>query len=81
MLEKIRNKLACGKIHALKDGMCNLSVRNKTELVYIIVPFFDKYQLNVKKKLDFLQFKKAVLILRKNLGKGLSNLSLEDSQI
>ena len=77
----MRNKLTCGKIHVLKDGMCNLSVRNKTELADIIVPFFERYYLNVEKQEDFLQFKKAVLIFRKNLGKGLSNLSLEDRQI
>lgn len=81
LLKSMRDQLGCGKVHILKDGMCNLSVRNKCELTDIIIPFFDKYQLNVQKKLDFLQFKKALLILRKNLGKGLSNLSLEDRQI
>lgn len=80
LLEKMRNKLTCGQIHVLKDGMCNLSVRNKTELANIILPFFEKYPLNVEKQEDFLQFRIAVLILRKNLGKGLSNLSLEDRQ-
>jgi len=81
LLEKMQIKLTCGQIHVLKDGMCNLSVRNKTELANIIVPFLEKYQLNVQKHVDFLQFKKAVLILRKNLGKGLSNLSVKDRTI
>lgn len=75
----MQNKLTCGQIHVLKDGMCNLSVRNKAELANIIV------SLNVEKQEDFLQFNIAVLILKinqkKNLGKGLSNLSLEDRQI
>lgn len=78
LLEKMRNKLTCGQIHVLKDGMCNLSVRNKTELADIIVPFFERYPLNVEKQEDFLQFRIAVLIWKKNFGKGLSNLSMED---
>jgi len=81
LLEKIQNILTCGKIHILKDGMCNLSVRSKTNLAYIIIPFFDKYQLNVQKQMNFLQFKTAVLILKANLGKGLSKLTEKDRQI
>lgn len=61
--------------------MCSLSVRNKTDLADIVVPFFEKYQLNVQKQLDFLQFKTAVLILKGNLGKGLSNLREKYRQI
>lgn len=81
LVKSMRDTLGCGKVHILKDGMCNLSVRNKCELADIIIPFFDQYPLNVQKNLDFLQFKKAMLILRRNLGKGLSNLSLEDREI
>lgn len=77
----MRDVLGCGKVHTIKDDMCNLCVRNKSELADIIIPFFEKYKLNVQKQLDFLHFKKAVLILRENLGKGLSNLTLEDRNI
>lgn len=81
LLEKMQDRLTCGKIHVMKDGMCNLSVRNKSELANIVIPFFDQYKLNVQKQADFYQFKTAVQILNQNLGKGLSNLTLEDRNI
>ena len=74
-LETMCDIIGCGKVYNLKDGMCNLAVRNKNQLADIVIPFFDTYPLNAKKHLYFLQFKKAVCILRKNLGKGFAHLT------
>lgn len=81
LLEKIQDKLGCGEIHVFKDNMCNLSVRNKIHLADIILPFFDNYSLNMEKQKDFLEFKTAILILKENIGKGLSNLNEKDKKI
>ena len=39
LLNSLRDQLGCGKVHILKHGMCNLSVRNNGELADIIIPF------------------------------------------
>lgn len=81
LIEKMIDVIGCGKIHIFKNGMCNLAVRNKNELADIVIPFFDIYPLNVQKHSDFLYFKKAVYILRKNLGKGLACLTTEERDV
>ena len=60
--------------------MCYFAVRNKKELVDIIIPFFDTYLLNVQKHQDFLPFKSAVSILHTNKGKGFNNLMHKQRQ-
>jgi len=81
LIEKMIDVIGCGKIHVFNDGMCNLAVRNKNELADLVIPFFDKYPLNVQKHSDFICFKKAVNILRKNLGKGLAYLTSEERDL
>lgn len=49
--------LTSGKFHVFKEGMCNLSVINKSELTNTVIPFFEKYSglwpLNIQKKIEF----------------------------
>jgi hypothetical protein len=80
LLERMINVIGCGIIHILSDGMCNLVVRDKNLLVKFILPFFDTYSINASKHLDFLQFKLAVEILGKNIGKGLKGFTKEDCE-
>lgn len=81
LIENMIDVRGCGKIHVFKYGMCNLAVRNKNELADLVIPFCDKYPLNVQKHSDFLYFKKAVYILRKNSGKGLACLTTEERDL
>jgi len=76
LLRNMRNKLGCAKVHAFKDGMYNFSVRNKRELTNIIIPFLDKYPLNVQKKIGFFTAQENSVNLEKKHGK--RSLSLED---
>ena len=48
-------------------------MRNKSELTNTVFSFFEKYDLNVQKKVYFQQFKPAVLIINADLGKSVSN--------
>ena len=75
LLHRIAQTLNCGSINTDKNGMSALCVRNKKELVDIIIPFFETFPLNAQKSNDFLIFKLGVHILYKNKGKGYSNLT------
>lgn len=56
-LEKIQKYFDCGGIrYSKKDGLFKYEVRNLTDLVDKIIPFFEKYQLETTKKNDFKNF-------------------------
>jgi len=64
ILESIRNTLDCGKIgQSDKRGMTRYAVNDIHDLLYKIVPFFEKHQLRAKKKYDFVLWKEALGIL------------------
>jgi hypothetical protein len=71
------NVIGYGAVYTLSDGMCNLVIRDKKLLVKFVLPFFNTYLLNANKHLDFLQFKSPVVILCKNIDKGLSSFIIE----
>lgn len=56
-LENIQNYFKCGNIRFdKKDGTYKFEVRSLNDLRKIIIPFFNKYNLLTKKKLDFETF-------------------------
>lgn len=56
-LENIQNYFKCGNIRFdRKDGTYKFEVRSLVELRKIIIPFFNKYSLLTKKKVDFETF-------------------------
>ena len=69
ILEEIKNRLGCGVIHFLKKTKYNPKQRNQyqytvatlVDLINIIMPFFDKYQLRAKKKQDYLIWRSKLL--------------------
>jgi len=66
VLESIKNTLDCGKIgQSDKRGMVRYAVNDINDLLYKIVPFFQKYQLHAKKKFDFELWKEALGILKR----------------
>lgn len=66
VLEKIQKTLGCGKINFNKKGDARYAVNDIGELLDKIVPFFEKYPLHAKKRLDFQLWKEALAILARN---------------
>lgn len=73
LLEKIRDKIGCGRIYILKasgkykydkkHNEARLCVYRKEELQNIVIPFFEKYQFHGSKKIAFDVFKKIMKIV------------------
>ena len=70
VLEKVKNFFGCGRIYENKrydnhrENLYRYCVRNKTDLLEIICPFFDKNPLITAKKQDFELFKEGLNIIR-----------------
>ena len=64
ILTSVRDTLDCGKVgRPDKRGMVRYAVNDTHDLLYKIVPFFEKHQLYAKKKFDFELWKEALGIL------------------
>ena len=56
-LEKIQSYLKCGSIrYSKKDGLYKYEIRNLTDLVDKVIPFFEKYPLETAKQKSFETF-------------------------
>ncbi len=68
VLELIRSVLGCGYLKPnhrnSRDKTYVLVVRDRTDLVTKVVPFFRKYQLRTTKRADFEQFARIVDMMR-----------------
>jgi len=69
ILEEIRNRLGCGVIY-FRDAskynknskwQCQYVVATMVDLVNIVIPLFDKYNLRAKKKKDYKIWKEKLL--------------------
>lgn len=69
-LEKVKSFFGCGRIYENKrydnhrESLFRYCVRNKTDLVEKICPFFDEYTLQTAKKFDFELFKQGLAIIK-----------------
>ena len=69
-LEKVRDFFGCGRIYENKrydnhrESLYRYCVRNKTDLIEKICPFFNKYSLQTAKKNDFELFKRGLRIIK-----------------
>lgn len=67
ILFSIQKTLGCGNVNrSLVSNMARYSVHVIDQLQDIIIPFFDKYPLKAKKRLDFNLWREAIAILIKN---------------
>lgn len=66
LFERIKDFFNCGNIYKVLDKEIHFCVSNIDELYNIISPFFKKYQLQGKKKNDFILWDEAVNIIYKN---------------
>lgn len=64
LLYAIKSFFGCGVVRTDKKGICHYRVRNFKHLSEIIVPFFEKHSLKTMKKVDFLKFRKVILLMR-----------------
>ena len=69
-LKRIRSFFGCGRIYENKrydnhrESLYRYCVRNKTDLLEIICPFFDKFPLQTAKQNDFELFKQGLEIIK-----------------
>ena len=69
ILERIKDTLKCGNIYTLKykrydwQEHVKFKVSNISELVGTLIPFFDKYPLQGKKKEVYKRFRSVVLMM------------------
>ena len=69
-LEKVKDFFGCGRIYENKrydnhsESLYRYCVRNKSDLIQKICPFFDKYTLQTAKKRDFELFKQGLQIMK-----------------
>ena len=69
-LEKVQNFFGCGRIYENKrydnhrESLYRYCVRNKTDLLGKVCPFFNKYKLQTAKNNDFELFKQGLEIIK-----------------
>jgi len=68
----IKKNLGVGSVVEDKDGMAHFLVRDKTTLIKIVLPIFDRNPLLTRKEFSYIQFKKCLAI------SGSSALTQED---
>ena len=83
ILEEIQAFFGCGKIkehktklHGNAKGNVLFTVTKKEDLKNIIVPFFDKYQLQAKKKIDYVLWRQSVMLWNDDKWKDIENRKL-----
>lgn len=70
IFNRVKKLIGCGAVYVAKE-QARYSVQKIDDINNIIVPFFQKNQLNGKKKKDFELWRKAADIIYKNKGKNI----------
>lgn len=65
LLYNIKSFFGCGIVKRNHDDRMCFCVRKHEHLLNIIIPFFEKHQLKSLKKVDFLKFRKVVMLMEK----------------
>ena len=65
LLHELRSTMNCGVVRRNHGDRFCWRVRSLKNLTETIIPFFDKYPLKSKKALDFLKFRKVVMLMQK----------------
>lgn len=68
IFKRVKSMIGCGDVCIIKD-QARYSVQKIDDINNIIIPFFQKNQLDGNKKKDFELWQKAVDIIHKNKGK------------
>ena len=78
ILENIKRYFQCGYIKQNHGDRLAFTVRKQTDLVSIILPFFEKHKLKTKKRIDFEKFRQIVRIIERK--EHLTNQGFADIQ-
>lgn len=76
LLHKLKTFFGCWVVRINHDTRYELRIRSITHLQDIVIPFFQKYSLQTKKKHDFIKF--ATIVSLMNQWKHLTVLWIED---
>jgi len=71
VMQRVKRELACGNVHRNKNQV-RFSVQNLSEIIEVVIPYFQKNLLSGNKKKDFEFWQKAVAIMYQNKGKHLA---------
>ncbi len=76
LLYELRSAMNCGVVRRNHGDRFCWRVRSLNNLIQIVIPFFDKYPLKSKKSIEFLKFRKVVIMMQE--GKHLSKEGLNE---
>lgn len=65
LLYELRSTMNCGVVRRNHGNRYCWRVRKLKNLTEIIIPFFDKYSLRSKKEVEYLKFRKVVMMMQK----------------
>jgi len=63
LLNFLHSKLGCGSIYKSKTK-CEFVIMEQSALINLIIPIFEDFNLNTSKHLNYLDFKKALEIMK-----------------
>ncbi len=63
VLYALKKFFGCGVVRRNHGNRMAFRVRNHEHLLEKIVPFFEKHKLKTKKRMDFLRFRRALLLV------------------
>lgn len=66
ILYALKSFFGCGVVRSNHGDRMAYRVRSIQHLNEVIIPFFEKHSLKTKKKLDFIKFRKILLVMKKN---------------
>ena len=66
LLYQLRSIMNCGVVRRNHGERFCWRVRDLKNLSEVIIPFFEKYQLKSKKAIEFLKFKKVIVMMQKS---------------
>ena len=65
LLHELRSAMNCGVVRRNHADRYCWRVRNLKNLSEVIIPFFEKYPLRSKKSIEFLKFRKVVMMMQR----------------
>lgn len=65
ILNALKKYFGCGVVRVNHGDRMAYRVRGLNHLNELIVPFFEKHQLKTKKKLDFISFRKILILINR----------------
>lgn len=67
LLHALKSYFDCGVVRRNHGDRMAFRIRNLNNLLEIVIPFFEKHILRTKKNVDFLKFRKVVLLMKEGV--------------